>query len=434
MIRYDLMDLLRPVDIYEHRSEEPVLHATFPEEFRYLTEPPLPDTKVKLTGDDDMAQMAFIDDMSIYFEANLGIASQKTNEMFEENRTRTVRVGEVIRLGLELEHFTLFFYLHQGRLRVSIKILLESVTKANAPEFVNESVKYVLREYGHRNAVRVYEPIIGQARRREGLGLGVGFEFYMDDISLPLVLKSKVAGQSIYTFQNTSDPAYEIHANDLEKFTPQTPAFVDFINDDFPGPPLLNVTLNDDVLSLDWDICSVKIHRSLGRIEVTLFGEPRDNYPPFPNSSTVREALEVANAWDRDMYAGWVDEIINDNKQDEIAFRESIPDEAKVQCRYTKYRPVYEKRRQTANGVQVLKGGCINDEDPIDLDEFEEGDMVFQTTDGICYKDEYTRETLRNRMAYEDARIRGQILSSNCFEKVERDESAFMRMSLLGLN
>ena len=44
--------------------------------------------------------------------------------------------------------------------------------------------------------------------------------------------------------------------------------------------------------------------------------------------------------------------------------------------------------------------GCINDEDPIDLDEFEEGDMVFQTTDGICYKDTYTRETLRNEMAY----------------------------------
>ena len=60
--------------------------------------------------------------------------------------------------------------------------------------------------------------------------------------------------------------------------------------------------------------------------------------------------------------------------------------------------------------------------------------MVFQTTDGICYKDTYTRETLRNDMAYEDARIRGQILSSNCFEKVERDESAFLRMSLLGLN
>ena len=433
------MDLLRPIDIYEHRSEQPVLYATFPEEFRYLTEPPLPDTKVKLTSDDDMAQMAFVDDMSIYFEANLGIASQKTNEMFEENRTRTVRVGEGIRLELELEHFTLFFYLDQGRLRVSIKILLESVTKANAPEFVNESVKYVLREYGHRNAVRVYEPIIGQARRREGLGLGVGFEFYIGDgdISLPLVLKSKVAGRSIYTFQNRfnfNDPAYEIHANDLQKFTPQTPAFVDFINDDFPGPPLLNVTLNDDVLSLDWDICSVKIHRSLGRIEVTLFGEARDNYPPFPKPEMVREALEVADAWDRDMYAADVELVKDLNKQYQIAFRESIPDEAKVQCRYTEYKPVYEKRRQTANGVQVLKGGCINDDDPITLELFEEGEMVFQTADGICYPEKYTRETLRNELAYQDARIRGQILSSNCFEKVERDESAFMRMSLLGLN
>lgn len=435
MIRHDLMDLLRPVDIYEHRSEVPVLYATFPEEFRYLTEPPLPDSQVKLTSDDDMAKNAFYDDMSIYFEANLGIASQTTNEMFEEHRTRTVRVGEGIRLELELEHFTLFFYLDQGRLRVSIKILLESVTKANAPEFVNESVKYVLREYGHRNAVRyAYQPVIEQARRREGAGLGVEFEFYMDGNSLPLVLKSKVAGQSIYTFQNTSDPDYEIHAYDFEKLTPQTPAFVDFINDDFPGPPLLDVTLNNDVYSLDWDICSVKFNSSLGRLEVTLFGEPRDSFPPFPKPEMVREALEVADAWDRDMYAADVELVKDLNKEYQIAFRERIPDEAKVQCRYTKYRPVYEKRRQTANGVQVLKGGCINDDDPIELDEFEEDQMVFQTTDGICYKSDYTREILRNQMAYEDARIRGQILSSNCFEKVERDESAFMRMSLLGLN
>ena len=59
MIRHDLMDLLRPVDIYAHRSEQPVLHVTFPEEFRYLTEPPLPDSQVKLTSDDDMAKNAF---------------------------------------------------------------------------------------------------------------------------------------------------------------------------------------------------------------------------------------------------------------------------------------------------------------------------------------------------------------------------------------
>ena len=344
------MDLLKPVNIYEHRSEHPVLYATFLEEFRYLTEPPLPDSQVKLTSDDNLEDV-FYEDMSIYFYTDLGIASQKTNEIFEEHRTRTVRVGEGIRLELELEHFTLFFYLNQGRLTVSIKILLESVTKANAPEFVNECVKYVLREIGHRDAIDLLcTPNISRTRRREGAGLGVEMFFGNRRFEERSVLKQKVNGQSIYTFVTTDNPE-----SDLMDAYP-TPEFVDFINQDFHGPSLLNISWNDDVMSLDWDICSVKIYKSLGRIEVTILGEPRDNYPPFPKPEMVREALEVANAWDRDRYAEGVDETINNNKEYQIAFRESIPDEAKVQCRHTKFRPVYEKRRQTPNGVQVLKG------------------------------------------------------------------------------
>ena len=207
------MDLLRPVDIYEHRSEHPVLHATFPEEFRYLTEPPLPDTKVKLTSvfHDDL-ENAFYD--NIIFEAIIGIASQKTNEMFEN---RTVTDGdrfrwiepeqselESLELALELDHFTLSFTLNQGRLEVSIQIWYESVTpswaQANAPEFVNETVKYVLREYGHRNAVEfLYEPTIGPARRREGAGLGVELEFYMYPVwhvRAPLKLKKRLRAKA----------------------------------------------------------------------------------------------------------------------------------------------------------------------------------------------------------------------------------------------
>lgn len=403
MIRHDLMDLLRPVDIYEHRSEQPVLHATFPEEFRYLTEPPLPDAKVRLTIDDPVLENAF-DGESIDFEAFIGIPSQRTKEMFEEESAR-LRY-DVERLELELEHFTLLLEKERGRLRVRVRIFLQSVTKANAPEYVNVIVKYVLRELGHRNAVDVLmNPYIQEPRRREGAGLGVEMMFFMFDFEERLVLKDKVAGQSIYTFGTAEDEQVEMD-DDFPVYP--TPEFVDFINQDFHGPSLLNMSWDDDVMSLDWDICSVKIYKSLGRIEVTIFGEPRDNYPPFPNL-TVQEALEVADAW----------------------FIETRG----VQCRYTKYREQYELRQRTDDGEVRLKGGCINKEDPITYEDFEEDlnhPMVFQTTSGHCFKGTHTPQTL-GQLGYRNPYNR-EILSSNCFEKVERDESAFMRMSLLGLN
>lgn len=410
--------LLRATEIYFlARPQELILWVTFPEEFRYMTNPPLPESKIRLTYD-DIAENAIVNMDITFMDSNLGVPSQQAIDFLKEHG---YAVNDSAGAYLKYEYYNVSMNIRGGILDLMLTVDLAQVTEANAPKFIDDTFKQLVWEYGDQNDLTGYQKLVNdffvpykmELQRREGAGLGLemslGFHGLFDRADdPPLVLTDYVPGQRIYTFQSSEFEGTSILSDE---------AFANFINANAPGPPLLNVTFDDGVLSIEWNRCSFKIYQQEKVVEVILFGNPRDGFPPCPVAEIVDAALEVADAW----------------------FIETHPDEVPPglgpQCRYTKYREEYELRQRTNDGEVRLKGGCINKEDPITYEDFEEDlnyPMVFQTKSGHCFKGTYTPETLQ-QLNYRNPFTR-EILSRNCFDRVERDERpVFMRMSLMGL-
>ena len=402
------------------RPREMVLFVTFPEEFRHMTNPPLSDSMIRLTYDDD-AETAIINMEIDFRDRNLGVPSQQAIDFIEEHG-HVDNDGVWGNADLEYEYYSVFLHIADGVLKLYMRVDLAKVTEANAPKYIKDAFNRVVWEYGDQNDLTGYQRLVNEyfvpdemeLQRREGAGLGLQMSiglFVHFAQPQPLVLTDYVPGQRIYTFQSSEFVGFPSVLSDE--------AFANFINANAPGPPLLNVTFDDGVLSIEWNRCSIKIYQEEKVVEVILFGNPRDGFPLFPRFSTldVDAALEVADAW-----------FIETHPYE-------VPPELGKQCRYTKYREQYELRQRTDDGEVRLKGGCINKEDPITSEDFEEDlnhPMVFQTTSGHCFKGTHTPQTL-GQLNHRNPYNR-EILSSNCFEKVEREERpVFMRMSLMGL-
>ena len=333
--------LLEATEIYfVPRTEELVLWVTFPEEFRYMTNPPLPESKIRLTYD-DIAENAIVN-MYAVFDNNLGVPSQHAIDFVKEHGRLVNNSGFAF---LKYEYYEVLFQIddRDGDLVLNFKVDLSQVKEANAPKFIDDTFKQLVWEYGDQNDLTGYQKLVNdffvpdlmRLQRREDAGLGLEMEFGLRGIfenadDPPLVLSNYVPGQRIYTFQSSEFRYLPSILSDE--------AFANFINANAPGPPLLNVTFDDGVLSIEWNRCSIKIYQEEKVIEVTLFGNPRDGFPLFP--LVVDEALEVADTWFIETHP------------------DEVPPELGVQCRYTKYREEYELRQRTDDGEVRLKGGA----------------------------------------------------------------------------
>lgn len=210
---------------------------------------------------------------------------------------------------------------------------------------------------------------------------------------------------------------------------------------------------NKPTVMIDWDSCSVIVEEredGFKHVWVVFSDPPFDQYPAYPKPAQIQSVLaslyeEIDTAHDR-FTQGEIDQGVLRKIRRYRAMRE----EDKVQCRYTEYSP---NRAVMVDGTQKW-AGCTNQTDPSSLQELQ-GRMVFQTTTGTCFDADLneegvyhnTPELLRDEYHYHDPLMSnenwnmagtemtfdGAVLSSNCFDRVRRDDRAFLRSVVMAV-
>ena len=186
---------------------------------------------------------------------------------------------------------------------------------------------------------------------------------------------------------------------------------VQFINSNSQiESPILDVVSNYPEFQINWDSCSVLINSDeQGRngFTVTFFDPPRERYPKYPKPEQIEKVIEYMEV-EMDLNYDYFRETEMDaSARRKINRYRSMPEDQKVKCRYTKYRPVYEETVTEQVGdkrVKVTKeGGCINDFDRTSQEKLQDK-MVFQTATGTCFQaddpDYNTPQQLRDSFHY----------------------------------